>query len=166
MSYTLPAFLAHAIALESEAAERYEELADMMEAHNNQDTASVFREMSKFSILHANEVRERAKTVELPKLKSWEYRWTTPPEVGGDEGVTYRMPPYHALHYALGNEIRGMEFYRQAAASASDPEVKRLGAEFADEEAEHVAALDKWIARTQRPKADWAQDEEPAQSLD
>ena len=32
MNYTLPEFLAHAIALEHEAAERYLELADMMEA--------------------------------------------------------------------------------------------------------------------------------------
>jgi hypothetical protein len=35
MSYSLPEVLAHAIALENEAAERYLELADMMEAHRN-----------------------------------------------------------------------------------------------------------------------------------
>jgi len=166
MGYTLPQFLAHAIALEDEAAERYAELADMMEAHNNLDTAGVFKEMSKFSSLHGNEIRERCKGVTLPKLMSWQYRWKTPPEVGGDDGVSYLMTPYHALHYARENEIRGMQFYRQAATESTDAEVKRLGREFADEESEHVVALDKWIERTPRPSADWAVDAEPAQSVD
>jgi rubrerythrin len=34
---------------------------------------------------------------------------------------------------------------------SSEPEVRRLAAEFAAEETEHVAALDEWLARTQRP---------------
>ena len=166
MSFTLAQFLAHAIALEDEAAQRYEELADMMDAHNNGDTATVFKEMSRFSTMHGNEIRERAKGVTLPKLMSWQYRWKTPPEVGGDDGVSYLMTPYHALLYARENEIRGMEFYRQAANESKDAEVQRLGREFADEESEHVVSLDKWIERTPRPKADWAQDAEPAQSVD
>ena len=44
MDYTLPQFLAHAIALEREAAERYLELADMMEAHRNDEVAALFRD--------------------------------------------------------------------------------------------------------------------------
>jgi len=166
MSFTLPQFLAHAIALEDEAAERYEELADMMVAHNNPDTAAVFTDMARFSTLHGNDIRERSKGVTLPKLMSWQYRWKTPPEVGGDDGVSYLMTPYHALHYARENEIRGMEFYRQAATASPDAEVKRLGREFADEESEHVVALDKWIEKTPRPPADWAVETEEAQSVD
>ena len=166
MSFTLPQFLAHAIALEDEAAERYSELADMMEAHNNMDTAAVFRDMAKFSTLHGNDIRERSKGTSLPKLMSWQYRWKTPPEVGGDDNVSYLMTPYHALLYARENEIRGMEFYRQAASASPDAEVKRLGREFADEESEHVVALDKWIEKTPRPAADWAVETEEAQSVD
>ena len=37
MDLALPEFLAHAVALEQEAAERYMELAAMMEAHRNDD---------------------------------------------------------------------------------------------------------------------------------
>jgi rubrerythrin len=164
MSYSLPEFLAHAIALECEAEERYLELADMMEVHNNRDTAKVFREMAQFSRLHAEAVAERSKNLEIPKLKSWEYRWETPPEVGGDDGLHYLMKPYHALNYARENEIRGMNYYRTAAAESQDEEVRRLGGEFADEEKEHVAALDRWLATTAKPSADWMEDPDPIQS--
>ena len=39
MSYALPEFLAHAVPLEQETADRYLELADMMEAHRNEVVA-------------------------------------------------------------------------------------------------------------------------------
>ena len=42
----IPQLLAHAIALENEASERYADLADLMEAHNNYDVASLFKKMS------------------------------------------------------------------------------------------------------------------------
>jgi rubrerythrin len=166
MSYTLPEFLAHSIALEQEAAERYLELADMMEAHNNVDTAVVFRDMARFSKLHCEEILARVGTTPLPKLKAWQYRWTTPPEVGGDDGIHYLMTPYHALKYARDNEVRGMEFYRSTAAKSDDAEVRRLGAEFAAEESEHVEALSQWIAKTPRPSITWREDPDPVQSID
>jgi rubrerythrin len=151
MSYTLPEFLAHAVALESEAAERYLELADMMEAHRNDEVSALFRDMVRFSQMHRDEIQARVGSIQLPKLKSWEYRWRSPPEVGGEEAFDYMLEQYHALEYARGNEVRAMEYYRSVAAQATDPEVKRLAADFASEEAEHVAALDKWLARTLRP---------------
>jgi rubrerythrin len=166
MSYSLPEFLAHAIALEDEAAERYLELADMMEAHRNDDVASIFRDMNGYSRLHGEAVRARAGTLALPVLRSWEYRWRTPPEAGGEEGFDYMIEPYNALRYARGNEVRAMEYYRGVANEATDAEVKRLADEFAEEEAEHVAALEKWLARTPRPSRTWDEDPEvPAPRL-
>jgi rubrerythrin len=151
MSYTLPEFLAHAIALESEAAERYLELADMMEAHRNDEVSALFRDMVRFSQMHRDEIKGRVGTIKLPELRSWQYRWRTPPEVGDEDAFDYMLQQYHALQYARGNEVRAMEYYRSVAMQATDDEVKRLATEFANEEAEHVAALDKWIARTPRP---------------
>ena len=86
MSYALPEFLAHAVALEQEAAERYLELADMMESYRNDEVSSVFRDMVRFSQMHGDEIRARVGSIELPRLKSWQYRWTLPPEAGGEEG--------------------------------------------------------------------------------
>lgn len=162
MSYTLPEFLAHAVALEHEAAERYLELGDMMEAHRNDDVSSVFRDMHRFSLLHRDEIKARVGSIELPQLKSWEYRWSSPPEVGGEEGFDYMIEPYNALRYARANEVRAMEYYRSVGVQAADAEVRRLATEFADEEAEHVAALDKWLALTPRPSTTWEEDPDTA----
>jgi rubrerythrin len=158
MSYTLPEFLAHAIALENEAAERYLELADMMEAHRNDEVSALFRDMVRFSQLHRDEIKARVGAIELPRLRSWEYRWRTPPEAGGEEAFDYMLEPFNALRYARGNEVRAMEYYRSVAEGSKDAEVKRLAGEFANEEAEHVAALDQWLARTPRPSSTWEAD--------
>jgi len=158
MNFALPEFLAHAVALEQEAAERYLELADMMEAHRNDAVSSVFRSMTRFSQMHCDSIRLRVGSIELPKLKSWEYRWSSPPEVGGEEGFDYMIEPYNALKYARANEVRAMEFYRAAAEGSTHEEVRRLAIEFASEEAEHVAALDKWVALTPRPSTTWQDD--------
>jgi len=151
MGYTLPEFLAHAVALEQEAADRYLELADMMEAHRNDAVSKVFRDMTRFSEMHRDEIKARVGATELPQLRAWEYRWSLPPEVGGEEGFDYMMEAYHALQYARENEVRGLDYYRSVAEAATDAEVRRLATDFANEEAEHVAALDKWIELTPRP---------------
>ena len=161
MSYALPEFLAHAVALEQEAADRYLELADMMEAHRNDAVSTVFRDMTRFSQMHRDEIKARVGAIELPQLKSWEFRWRSPPEVGGEEGFDYLIEAYHALKYARENELRAMQYYRTHAEGSSDPEVRRLAAEFAAEETEHVAALDKWIALTPRPSTTWRDDPDP-----
>jgi rubrerythrin len=160
MHYSLPDFLAHAVAMEQEAADRYLELADMMEAHRNDAVSKVFRDMCRYSELHRDSIRERAAGVELPRLSSWQYRWRVPPEVGGEEAFDYMIEAYNALKYARGNEVRSYKFYRSVADEAQDPEVGRLAGEFAEEEREHVHALDRWIAQTPRPSVSFADDPE------
>ncbi|MGE5506477.1 MAG: ferritin-like domain-containing protein [Actinomycetota bacterium] len=157
-------FLAHAIAMETEAAERYDELADVMEVHNNPEVAALFRQMAEYSRLHGASVVKRAEGHDLPRLKSWEYRWNTPepPEVGGGECAHYLMTSYHALEFALENERRGQEFYAGCASTTSDAEIRRMATEMAAEEAEHVEELERWLARTPKPATSWAEDPDPA----
>lgn len=158
MDYTLPEFLAHAIALECEAAERYLELADMMEAHRNDAVAALFRDMVRYSRLHLDSILKRAVDMALPTLRPSAFRWRHPPEMGGDEAFDYTLNAYDALRYARENEQRAMEYYAGVGQGASDEAVRRLAAEFAAEETEHVEALDDWLARTPRPAAPWAAD--------
>jgi rubrerythrin len=168
MTTKVATFLAHSIAMELEAADRYAELADVMEVHNNPEVAELFRQMSEFSHRHGASVKARAEGHPLPQLKSWQYRWNTPepPEVGSPEGTHYLMTPYHALAFALDNERRGQDFYAREAASSGDAEVRRLAEEMAREEAEHVATLERWIVRTPKPDADWAEDDDEAVVVD
>lgn len=158
MDYTLPEFLAHAIALEHEAAERYLELADMMEAHRNDAVSQLFRDMVRYSRLHHDSIVERAAGIALPSLRPGEFRWREPPEMGGDEAFDYTLNAYDALRYARENELRAMTYYSEVGMHARDDEVRRLAAEFAAEETEHVEALEDWLARTGRPAAPWAAD--------
>lgn len=160
MNYALPAFLAHAIALEHEAAERYLELADMMEAHRNDEVSALFRDMVRFSRMHHDSIVERSRGVALPSLRSWEYRWTQPPEAGGEEAFDISLDAYSALRYARENEMRALDYYSAVGLQSADPEVRRLATEFAAEETEHVQALDDWLARTPRPSAPWRDDPE------
>lgn len=151
MDYSLTEFLALAIAMEEEAAERYLELADMMEAHDNQKVSKLFRDMNRYSCLHRDSIKERAGSLELPKIKSWQYRWTTPSEVGGEEGFDYTMSAFDALEYARENEVRAMEFYQSVADGTQDEEIKRMASEFALEEKEHTEMLDERLAETKKP---------------
>ena len=158
MSYALPEFLAHAIAMEHESAERYLELADMMETYGNNDVSALFRQMNHFSLMHRDSVKQRAGDMELPKMKSWQYRWTSPPEMGDEDAFDRELDAFSALRYARDNEMRAKNFYQSVAETSEDPEVQRLATEFASEEQEHADALDGWIARTPRPSRSFAED--------
>ncbi|MDA3856648.1 MAG: ferritin-like domain-containing protein, partial [Roseovarius sp.] len=62
--------------------------------------------------------------------------WATDPFIGRDE----------ALKVALEAETAGYEFYQNVFTSTTDPEIKALAEEFAEEESGHVDELKKWIA--------------------
>ena len=64
---------------------------------------------------------------------------------------TTTISAYDALLYARENELRAMNYYSDVGLSTRVPEVRRLAAEFAAEETQHVEALEKWLAVTQRP---------------
>ena len=156
-------FLAHAVALEAEAAERYDELADAMEVHHNQEVADLFRKLAKFSRLHLAEVKDSAKGIDLPHLKPWEYQWSEAegPEAAPVERTHYMMTPYHCIHLALHNEKRGHQYYADIAYKSPDADVRKLAQKFAEEEAEHVVILEKWAINIKAPEPDWDLDLAP-----
>ncbi len=156
-------FLAHSLALENEAAERYDELADSMEVHNNHDVVALFRKLAEFSRMHAQEVKEIAAKYEVPHLKPWEFQWVDPegPESGAIENSHYKMTNWHVLQLALHNEERGQKFYAGCAVLSDNADVKKLAQEFAEEESEHVDTLKEWIPRYPKPKENWDEDMDP-----
>ena len=136
-------FLAHACELEQEAQERYAELADALDAHNNAEVAAFFRAMAEESSRHLAEVSLLAAGLELPALKAWEYDWpgAEAPESASHEAAHYRMTVREAMELALGQERSAEAFYRARSEQAQDEETRQLAAEFADEEAEHAERL-------------------------
>ena len=165
---TIEEFLAHARALENESVDRYAELADVMEVHNNVEVADLFRKLSEYSRKHAAEVEHCAENMVLPHIDPWDFRWIGDegPESGDYGEVHYLMHPAHALQLAMHNETRGRDYYQLIADGSPNAEVRKLAQEFADEETEHVAMLQKWIDRTGEPPAQWDEDPDPPHSPD
>ena len=143
-------FLRHAIELEREAARRYEELSEAMKTLGNREVEEFFRKMAHFSRQHLAEAVERGGFRHLAKLPPVEFQWPdgVSPEQFARVGVDGFMGIEHALELALDSERNGHAFYASIAATSTNPRVKLMAGEFAAEEAEHVAELEKWIAQS------------------
>lgn len=152
----LDIFLAYSVALEQEAADRHDDLADMMDVHHNSEVAGIFRKLAGYSRLHAQEVRDHAQGADLPRIAPWDFGWETMegPETAEIGAVNYLMTTRHALELAMGNERRAHEFYASIARGSPDPAVRALAAEFAEEEEGHLQLLQKWLDKL--PEGDGA----------
>ena len=150
----LDSFFAYSIALEEEAADRHDELADMLDVHNNDEVAEIFRKLAHYSRLHAAEVRELAGDRKLPKIAPWDFGWDDleGPETADMTSIDYLISPRRALEVALANEKSARSFYAGLGQWGLTEEIRSTATEFAEEEAEHVALLEDWLERT--PKDD------------
>ena len=146
----LDTFLVYSITLEEEAAERHDELADVMEVHNNPEVAATFRKLAHYSRLHAQEIRDRAKGHDLPVIAPWDFGWENmeAPETGDMSAVNYLMNTAQALQLAMDNERCAFDFYDQIGRESQVPDVAAMAAEFAIEEKEHLDLLQAWMDKT------------------
>jgi rubrerythrin len=160
---TVEELLAHALTLETEATERFEEIADNLEVHNNPEVAALFRKLAEYGHKHIAEVEDLAKSRTLPEISPWDFKWpdAESPESTPIEETHYMMTPYQALTLAQKVERNAHAFYALVADSTPNDEVRRVSTEFAEEEAEHVRLLDDWIKRFPKPDDDWDYDPDP-----
>jgi rubrerythrin len=141
-------FLAHAVQLERDAARRYEELSAAMQTDGNRELKVFFSRMAHYSRLHLAQASARTGFRDLPPLAADEYEWPegTSPETADWAGVDAMMDARAALLLALDGERRGHAYYATMAATTADAELRAIASEFAAEEAEHVAELQKLLA--------------------
>ncbi len=142
-------FLAHAIQLEFEAARRYEDLRAAMGTAGNKEAEAFFARMAEFSRLHLREALRRGGFREIPKLAPEDWQWPdgVSPEQAAWAGVDGFIDVAGAFRLALDGEERSQLFYAAIVAATTDPEVRRMAREFAAEEAEHVAELERLMAK-------------------
>ncbi|HEX6019907.1 MAG TPA: ferritin family protein [Burkholderiaceae bacterium] len=158
---TIDEFMAQALAMERDAVQRYEELADAMEMANNRDVAKAFRTMAGYEAKHAQAIMDQMKWTVDPPVPARAWPSAEAPEVVPNDEVHYLMQPWHALELALAAEQRAEAFFDELARTATDDAVRRAAIELRDEETEHVAMVRKWMARYPKPDADWADDPDP-----
>jgi len=145
---TVEEFLAFSIRLEKEAAERYGELADAMESSGNREVAQLFRQLSDYSRLHLTDAMARGGFREIPDVIEGDFGWTDfeNPETAAIWAADPMIGREQALEIALDAETAGYNYYKSVLDTTDDPEVRVFAKEFTEEEREHVAALEKWIA--------------------
>lgn len=163
---SLDAFVAAAIAMEQEAAQRYEELADAMETHNNADVAQLFRRLAGIEARHADELLAQRGWTSVPLVPRIAFEGFEGPETAGADAVHYLMTPWHALELALANEERAVRFFDALAAKAGDSAVRDAALAMKAEEEEHVALVREWMQKVERPPVDWAVDPDPPRYTD
>jgi len=163
---TLEEFMAQALVMEREAAQRYNDLADAMEMHNNRDVAQMFRTMAGYEAKHAQAIMEEMNWVEVPGVPTGAWPAMEPPESVPNDEVHYLMHPWHALKLALAAEERAEAFFSELARLAGSDSVRRAALELRDEEAEHVSLVKAWLAKTPKPEGDWANDPDPPRYVD
>ena len=168
MPRTLTEFMAQALAMEREAAQRYSDFADAMEMHNNREAAALFRKMAGVERKHATRIMVEMGWKDVPALPSGKASWDgfeAPETTPGDE-VHYLMQPYHALQLALLNEQRAERFFARLARVATVESVRAAARELQAEEQEHVKLVRAWMKKLPKPDRYWANDPDPATYTD
>ena len=155
--------LALAYQIEADAVQRYTELAEQMETHNNQELVTVFRDLARAEGIHAEEIRKMAGDIDLAAQAHRLARWKKggSPEEADLGAAHYLMTPWHALQLALTGEKQALAFFTSILDSANDAKIKERAAEFVEEEAEHVNLVHRLLRKYPKPSDAWAEDDDP-----
>ena len=150
--------LAHAIAIEREAAARYTELGERMGEMGNDVVAELFLRLARLETEHERELEQHAAGLALPRVAPGEYAWFDrgAPETAAHDLVLKLLTPNVALRIALEAEVRAAAFFESARKQAPDPALAELAAEMAAEEGVHIAWVQSAIRRTPDPVLDWS----------
>jgi rubrerythrin len=144
---SLEELFAIANAMEQEAADRYESLAEDMLAQGKHSLASVFDRLAAAERKHVDSVaswsQSRLGRPPNPDLVRWDAPETFDPETASEITKSRLMTPYRALSMAVRNEERAFAFWSYVAGFAEDPNVKMAAEAMAREELGHAAILRK-----------------------
>jgi rubrerythrin len=150
-------FLAHALAIESEAGARYREFEAHFADRGDDILAGLCNNLGHFEQQHHEELLGRAKGLTLPVIEAHAYRWLDgrAPETLPHQAVFQLATPRQLLEIALLAEHRARTFFEWVAQSSADPEVARMAAGMAREEDEHVGWVSRALEYLPSAEVDW-----------
>jgi rubrerythrin len=144
-------FLHCAAILEADAARGYDQLAVSMTEKHQFEVAAMFSQFARFSRMHHEEIdslrcKELTESFQAPDTINWPDGESpeNPLAIADLEDMT----PRKAVEIALETERRACDFYSSVAGQTQSARIQELAQEFAEEEAEHVAHLKRWLERT------------------
>lgn len=126
-----------AILIEVEARERYAEFVDQMQLHHTPEAADFFRAMAGNEARHEAELSSRRNSLfrDEPRLVKESMLWEV--EAPDYDQTRAFMSVRQAMEVALRSEVKAHQFFVQALAHITDPEVRSLFEELSDEELVH-----------------------------
>ena len=139
--------LDHAILIEEEARERYEEFVEQLELHHTKEAADFFRHMAINETKHGTELAERrqARFGDAPRVVTRAMLWDV--EAPEYDQARVFMSARHAMEVALDAETKARDFFAAALPHVTDPEVRELFQELHDEEVEHQDLVKHHMAK-------------------
>jgi len=140
---TVEEFYAHALAIEREAAQRYEEFTKYFEERGDDTLAGLCGRLADMERSHFEELARSCMSLKLPAIAEGQYRWLEgdSPEAPAREMLYRIATPRNLLEIALAAEWRAREFFVGIARTALSATVRELASVMAAEETEHV----KWV---------------------
>jgi len=141
---TLSLLVGVANAIEREAVQRYEMLADIMERRGETATAEAFRTMLAEEREHVATVERWAASLGEPIPDTTQFEWRLPQDLSKswhEVSRSARLTPYRAFAIAVDNEQRAFALYSYLAADATDPKVAAQAERLAVEELQHASRM-------------------------
>ncbi len=136
-----------AILIEQEAEERYQELAQQMDAHRTPEAAKFFRFMAGNEARHGEQLSQRRSELfgTEPAVVTRAMLWDV--EAPDYDKARAFMSAGVAMRVALQSEKKAHEFFVRALPQVHDAAVKTLFEELRDEEVEHQNLVSAELAK-------------------
>jgi rubrerythrin len=149
--------LAHAIAIEHEAAARYAEFGERLRDLGDTDVGELFQSLSHEDLELEFELKARGARYALPPVPRAEHAWldSATPRAGAHGPVFRLLTGHGALRIAREAEQHALEFFEHAAADAEDPGTALLACMLAEDERLRLRRVERLLARTPDPLEDW-----------
>lgn len=151
-------FYSHALAIEREAMERYQEFDHYFRGRGEEVLAGLCANLARLEGDHLRELIEASAHLQLPVIDASGYCWIEAhsPEAPVRE-VFYRIAtPRHLLDAALQAETRAFEFFDAVTRATPDPQVRALASEMAAEEMQHIDWVRKALEYHPYTPQEWA----------
>jgi rubrerythrin len=154
---TIEEFYAHALAIEREAAERYEEFEAWFNDRGADVLAGLCHNLAVLERSHLAALLDASRGLTLPAIPGDGYRWL---EGGSPEAAARALfhrvaSERHLMEIALHAEKKAQRFFEWVAEQAPSEPVRALARELAQEEAEHVRWVSSALEYSPAEPIDW-----------
>ncbi len=153
---TLEEFLAHAIAIEHEAAQRYREFEVHFASRGDEVLVGMCRNLATLEGEHLASLVASSRDLNLPAIDDHDYRWLdgVSPEAPARELFFSVATRHDLLDVALRGEASAQRFFAWVARTSPVEAVRLLACEIAREEAQHVFWLKQALGYSSRRNAE------------